>query len=153
MAKSIPHEKATIKSFKRDPELLLVNDVTAIPEEQRVIFWLLLGKTGISSKTIVYALTGINIESFIKRGEEILHFTTNHFDVPYDPSDFRRCLLLLELFPEWRARLPEVAEKFPRWKPLVDAWDELEALYAEEIAREDGNAPKLYARMKELLRW
>lgn len=37
-------------------------------------------------------------------------------------------------------------------KPLVDAWDELEALYAEEINRKDGTAPKLYTRMKELLK-
>ena len=129
------------------------SDVTSIPEEQRVILWLLLGRTGISSKTIVYALTGINIESFIKCGVSIMIFDQPRFDVPYDTSDFRRCHLLLELFPEWRARLPEVAEKFPKWKPLVDAWDELEALYAEEINRKDGTAPKLYARMKELLRW
>lgn len=129
-----------------------MNDVTALPEEQRVILWLLLGRTGISSKTIVYALTGINIESFIKRGVSIMIFDQPRFDVPWDPSDFRRCHLLLELFPEWRARLPEVAEKFPKWKPLVDAWDELESLYAEEITRKDGTAPKLYARMKELLK-
>lgn len=129
------------------------SDVTSLPEEQRVILWFMIGEVGISSKTIVYALTNINVESYIKRGEEILHFTTNRFDVPHDPSDFRRCHLLLELFPEWRSRLPEVAAKFPKWKPLVDAWGELEALYAEEINRKDGTAPKLYARMKELLRW
>ena len=130
-----------------------MNGVSALPEEQRVILWLMLGETGISSKTIVYALTGINIESYIKRGENILHFDRARFDAPWDPSDFRRCHLLLELFPEWRSRLPEVAAKLPKWKPLVDAWDELEALYAEEITRKDGTAPKLYARMKELLRW
>ena len=63
---------------------------------------------------------------------------------PHDPDDFGRCHRLLQAFPEWRSRLDEM-RAHPGWGPLVDAWSELEALYAEEI--QSGKAPKLYARM------
>lgn len=52
--------------------------------------------------------------------------------------------------PSWRARLGEVAAAEPDWKPLVEAWDELTALYEDELTNKSGLAPKLYARMKEL---
>jgi hypothetical protein len=71
-------------------------------------------------------------------------------DVPCDPDDFGRCYRLLRLFPTWRARLGEVSAKYPRWKPMVDAWDELTALYEEEIPKHYGPAHKLYARMLQL---
>ena len=73
-------------------------------------------------------------------------------NTPHDPSDFGRCFRLLAAFPEWRERLPDVAAWFPNWTPFVTAWPELEALWNEESQREDGNAPKLYARMQELTR-
>lgn len=74
-----------------------------------------------------------------------------HFrpDIPYDPGDFGRCYRLLQHFPEWHTRLPEVAAKYPVWGPMVKAWDELTALYEEE--KQSGKAPKLYKRMKELI--
>lgn len=68
-------------------------------------------------------------------------------DIPYDPEDFGRCHRLLFAFPEWRARLPEVAARYPEWVPFVAAWDELAALYVEG---EGGQAPKLYRRMREI---
>lgn len=100
------------------------------------IDWLMSDDTGTSSKTICAVITGSSM---------------NYPDVPHDPSDFGRCHRLLSLFPEWRPRLHEVAEKYPMWGPMVAAWDELTALYREES--EDGAkaAPKLYARMRELI--
>jgi hypothetical protein len=88
---------------------------------------------GVSSKTIVYALTGR---------------TTSPTNVPLDPDDFGRCYRLLQRFPEFRPRLGEVARKFPEWKGLVAHWDELSALYEEESP--SGTCPKLYARMNAL---
>ena len=104
------------------------------------IDWLLSGDTGISSKTILAVMTRS------KMGEPFGP------DVPHDPSDFGRCYRLLALFPGWRARLPEVAEKFPAWGPMVLAWGELTALYEEEIKNASGKAPKLYKRMQELIK-
>lgn len=103
-----------------------------------IINWLLSGDSGISSKTICAVMTGSKMED---PGP----------DIPYDPSDFGRCYRLLALFPEWRERLGEVAEKFPMWGPMVKAWDELTTLYEEEVLNEDGKAPRLYARMQALI--
>jgi hypothetical protein len=69
---------------------------------------------------------------------------------PSDSSDFGRCYRLLELFPEWRPMIKKMSRKGRVWKNLVDNWDELERLYIKELP--SGNAPKLYAKMKECWR-
>ncbi len=97
--------------------------------------WLAGPDTGASSLAIVEVLAG-------RSG-----LTENH-QGPSDPSDFSRCRKLLEVMPEWRDRLSEVADAYPSWAPIVGAWDELEDLYVEEQSA--GVAPKLYTRMKEL---
>lgn len=84
--------------------------------------WLLSGDTGISSETICAVMVGA---------------TARRVDIPYDTDDFGRCYRLLTLFPEWRARLPEVAKRFPKWGPMVMAWDELTSLY-ERLCDPDG---------------
>lgn len=100
--------------------------------------WLRNGDTGLSSETIWSVMMG-------------QYPSRQHWrpTTPSDPSDFGRCYRLLEVMPEWRGRLEEVAEKYPEWRGLVDAWDELTALYEEELP--SGTAPKLYERMHELL--
>lgn len=97
------------------------------------IEWLLSGDTGVSSKTICAVMTGSKM--------------TNCFgpDVPYDSSDFGRCYRLLQHFPEWRARMPEVATAYPMWGPMVEAWDEMTALYERRME------PKLCERMRKLV--
>jgi hypothetical protein len=112
------------------------------------IDWLLSDDTGVSSKTICAVMTGAAALSF-------------GADTPSDPDDFGRCYRLLKHFPEWRARMPEVAKKHPKFGPMVEAWDELTALY-EQLCWPDGKytrasyeknkevAKKLYDRMCEL---
>ena len=95
--------------------------------------WLRGRDTGTSSLTILEVLAG---------------YPTDRHDVPHDSDDFGRCFRLLQLFPQFRPRMPEVAARFPEWKPLVDRWAELEALYEEELPSR--TAPKLYALMREL---
>lgn len=79
-----------------------------------------------------------------------MHTDSPHgqYNIPSDPEDFGRCYRLLKIMPQWRFGLQQVADNFPAWQPLVDHWDELTALYEEELP--DGTAPRLYARMKEL---
>lgn len=67
---------------------------------------------------------------------------------PHDPSDFWRCLGLLDACPELRERLPDMADTGREWAALVAHWDELEALFHEEAS--SGMCRRLYARMKEL---
>lgn len=112
--------------------------------------WLLSNDTGISSKTIFTVMTGSWMSG---RAWDC--------DTPHDPDDFGRCYRLLALFPQWRGRLQEVAHHFPKWGPMVAAWDELTALY-ERICEPDGRytrasyeankeaAKTLYERMKTL---
>jgi hypothetical protein len=93
--------------------------------------WLAGGDTGISSKTIWSVMTGKPVDC--------------RPSVPMDPSDFGRCHRLLEKFPAWRARMPEVAVKHPQWSGLVSEWETLTALYLKELP--SGKAPKLYKRI------
>lgn len=79
--------------------------------------WIAGCDTGISSKTIFSVMTGRPFMSDFRP------------DIPHDPDDFGRCYRLLEKIPEWRARMPEVAEKYPAWKGLVENWEGLTAMY------------------------
>lgn len=69
------------------------------------------------------------------------------YNVPHDPDDFGRCYRLLKAFPEWRKRLSEVAVALPKWKPMVDHWDEMERLYERDLPT--GKCHELY----ELMQW
>lgn len=95
--------------------------------------WIRNGDTGTSSETIWSVLSGHPVRKT---------------DIPYDPDDFGRCYRLLRVMPSWRARLGEVADVHSAWRPLVDAWDELTALYEEELP--SGRCPKLYQRLQVL---
>ena len=48
---------------------------------------------------------------------------------PRDADDFGRCKRLLDKFPEWKARLGEVAVAYPdtKWPAIVSRWDEIAA--------------------------
>lgn len=108
--------------------------------QDKVIAWLFSGDAGTSSKTICRVMIG-----------QALPEKSMGVDVPLDPSDFGRCYRLLKKFPEWRKRLDEVAGKYPHWKPFVRDWDALTSLYEEESTNRDGRAPRLYAKITELL--
>jgi hypothetical protein len=66
------------------------------PVEQRALFWALSGDTGSSSEAIARHMTGNNQNSFA--------------GPPSDSSDRGRCIRLLELIPEWIARLGEMQQ-------------------------------------------
>lgn len=108
---------------------------------QSVLDWMHLGEHGVSSETIVEHIYGVPLTG---------RFGKSH---PHDPSDLRRCLLLLQASPETRERLPAMATCSPTWKRLTEHWGELEALFIEEsggsLHREFGwSAPKTYAAMR-----
>jgi hypothetical protein len=107
---------------------------------RRAFIWMANGERGASSDTMcLYLLSG-----------EI----TTRFPgpaAPADPSDLGRCLDLLTVVPEWRARLPEMAAVSPEWAALVPVWDRIEALYREEGAERTGWARRCYAAMRAAL--
>lgn len=78
--------------------------------------WLAGGDTGISSKTMLEAITGI---------------PTDRFDIPYDIADIGRCVRMLRQFPDLRPQIEKVMIKHKEWMPFIDCWKELERRYDE----------------------
>lgn len=99
--------------------------------------WITGPDTGVSSMTIWSVMTG-----------QPMPDRSCGPNVPHDPDDFGRCYRLLQAFPSWRERLPEVAARYPKWGPMVREWDRMTALYEEELAT--GAPPKLYDLMHQL---
>jgi hypothetical protein len=97
--------------------------------------WIANGQVGISSKTIWCVMMGVSC---------------GRPDIPYDPDDFSRCYKLLELFPGWKGRMQEVADKYPKWIPLVKNWDYMTELYEMEKTRKDRRMPELWNLMSGL---
>ena len=116
---------------------------------RRALEWMFGDDTGVSSRTIAAVML------------DVPHKATGLTGIPLDGGDLGRCIRLLDRIPEWRPRLEEVAAAQPQWRPLVEHWSELEALYAEEM-RENaaaGNGPlqarhdRTYKRISELIDW
>lgn len=111
--------------------------------EKKLLEWLLTGETGISSKAIATVMAGLPVDD--KWG------TT-----PCDPSDFKRCLKLVNLIPETRPRLIEMRKVSERWSKLIDRWDELEAQFMAEVPEwledkgHEKRATKTYELMKDI---
>lgn len=87
---------------------------------------------GVSSDSIHWAFTGWSVIDSSER------------DAPYDSDDLGRCMLLLDLMPEWRNLLDEVAVKVPAFAPLVPEWARLEGLHRA------GKHAEVYSEIKRL---
>lgn len=110
---------------------------------ESLVAWLANGERGCSSNTIVQHLTGIKTSSG-KWGP----------DHPHDPSDLRRCRLLLEQVPELAPRISEMAKASPSWAMLIAHWDTLLALMDKECPEwrhGTGMAKETYRVMQDLL--
>lgn len=109
------------------------------------VAWVVGDDTGISSKMIFAKMLGAESAPSMPKHSH-----------PRDPDDFGRCYRLLDRVPQWRARIGEMADISPTWRRLAEHWDELTALYEEEIGTgcdrfaHFGRGPRLYARMKAL---
>jgi hypothetical protein len=76
--------------------------------------------TGVSSKTILQATTKVCIDDRFEP------------DIPYDYEDFWRCYRLMQMVPA-TADIQKVAEVYPFWKPMADAWPELTKLFENTL--------------------
>jgi len=103
----------------------------------KVLNWLGTGRVGSSSKAM--ALTAVNIIC-----------DKNH---PCDPSDFNRCLLLLDEIPEIREHFDNISAISVVWSGLISRWDEVEKCFTEEVGLDwskGTSAPKTYKLMKDI---
>ena len=103
--------------------------------------WIIKGRKGISSETMWAAITGTATGG--RKGGY-----SPCYDVPYDPSDFKRCLDFVNECNVSKEQLLKVKEIFKWWSPFIDNWDKLVELYKEESP--SGRCPKLFLMMQEL---
>ena len=106
--------------------------------ERRALLWLAGGDSGASSEAICHHMLGMESDG----------------SFPWDPSDLGRCLRLLELFPEWKPRIREMARYSPHWAALVARWDELAEMMADEVGidwSKGRRAPRTHAAMKDAI--
>ncbi|QNJ57429.1 hypothetical protein Dolphis_123 [Pseudomonas phage Dolphis] len=108
--------------------------------EERAVAWIRDGRVGSSSRAIHDHMLGLKP----KWG----------YSEPSDPSDLNRCLLLLDLIPEWKPRMHEMAQRTPQWAGLVARWDEITQCFLDEVGLDwskghDLRATKTYALMKQ----
>lgn len=93
------------------------------PVEGRISWWTEFGERGQSSLALLRIATG--------KGGVVEKYMTP----PADASDFRRCMLLLDLIPEWKPLLGKAVESCgaPKpWPALVRNWDALERALLDE---------------------
>lgn len=98
--------------------------------------WLRDGERGASSNAMCKRIFGIPADA-----------GKNH---PYDPADLRRCLLFLDAV-EAHDKVVLMSDVSEQWGRLVARWNELVALFEEEVAGGSEKAPVTYALMKEIL--
>lgn len=98
--------------------------------EQRALEWATSNDTGLSSTAICRHMTTGNCAG----------------DYPVDIGDFGRCKRLIDLIPEWRERMPEMAKYGRGWLVMAKRWDELTAAYG------DGkNRPKFFPLIQKVI--
>ena len=91
--------------------------------QTKILQWLATGEKGISSEAIAFKMAGVvpgNKRSW-----------PTH---PYDPSDFKRCLKLVNFIPEIRSRLDEMRSISREWNAIIEHWKEVEECFMGEVA-------------------
>lgn len=101
--------------------------------DNRPLRWIVGRDTGMSSKAIWAHMMGV-------QEGDISQF------YPGDASDFGRCIRLLDLMPEWKERLPEMARYGHVWAALVSNWPILVETHANNPS---GGA--LYELMRQII--
>jgi len=86
--------------------------------KDKILGWFANGSVGASSKTMATCIADLEVKSV---------------SYPWDPDDLNRCLLFLVWVPEARQHLNKVALLSDVWKRLIDNWEELEAMFLEEV--------------------
>lgn len=101
------------------------------------------GDTGISSECIAAYMSGVDMNNISKKC------------APSDPSDLGRCLRLLEIFPEWKGRMSEMASVSKDWATIVPHWNKLAELMEQEVGidwSKGKKAPITYDVMSKIRR-
>lgn len=109
----------------------------------KILEWMATHRTGLSSEAMAYCALGLQRKGM-----------WNGTEHPHDPSDFNRCLLLLDQVPEVRDHFPSIADLSPQWSALIAHWDELTKQFVHEVGwawSKHEAAPVTYMRMQQVL--
>jgi hypothetical protein len=104
--------------------------------KDKILKWFATGRVGCSSKAMACCFADIPVHD------------KSH---PYDPDDLNRCLLLLKAVPEAREHMDKLKSLSETWSKLVDKWDEVEALFLDEVGlnwSKGSRAEKTYKLMR-----
>lgn len=80
--------------------------------------WIILGRTGASSKAMWAAIKGV-----------VNKLNQTRFSVPGDRTDFKRCYDFYTQCNLNYSDLQKIKEALPRWVPFIDNWDKLVKMY------------------------
>ena len=108
--------------------------------KNKLLKWFARGKVGASSKTMARIAAGMPHHPFSC--------------YPLDPSDFNRCLLLVDKVPEVRNYFEQIASLSPQWNALIQNWDELAKTFNHEAGLDwckATSAPSTYALINAVL--
>jgi hypothetical protein len=107
---------------------------------ERASFWLKHGEQGMSSKAI-----------FQRLGRH--QFDKDYRNHPSDPDDFKRCYKLLEMIPEWKPLIGEMASVSKEWSNLSANWNKLTEMYEQNVKEDWKNYKEIgmYEFMQSLI--
>lgn len=111
----------------------------ALSLDDRAHRWIVDGQVGMSSRAIWAHMMGTPSECM---------------SAPSDPDDLNRCLLLIDLIPEWAPRMSEMAPHGPEWKALAPIWADLTTTFIAEVGLDwckGHSAPKTYQMMRSAI--
>lgn len=108
--------------------------------------WIISWETGVSSKTMWAAINGVaKRDGAHTKGT---HTKGGKYDVPYDPSDLKRCVDYLLKTGLSDSDLIKVKEVFPWYAPFIDNWGKLMTTYYLELHK--GVMPETYDYIQKL---
>ncbi len=108
--------------------------------QEKMNWWRNKGEHGTSSE-LMYR--------FISSGYRNLGSSSQYENIhPSDPSDFRRCYILIKAIPEWRENLDLMKQISPTWSNIVDNWDKLCSMLEELVETHKDNG--MYDFMKSI---
>lgn len=100
--------------------------------------WVIHGETGISSKTMWAAVKGVvktpkDYNSYLQVSGWGKQYYYKSFSTPSDRDDFNRCYKLYKQCNLTKEDLNKVCKAFPKWKGIIENWDELCRLHENNL--------------------
>lgn len=121
----------------------------SVDEKKRALSWIAAGDQGPSSVIIWAVMMGLVDEDECNVFSPTI---AGGGTVPAGEVEFGKCVRLLELIPEWRQRLDDLARISPEWGPIIASWDILSGIYNKRRGMISGINGKVLSIIKKKTR-